>query len=96
MSRRYFVYLLTNRNNTVLYTGISGHLRRRIYQHKNKLMKGFTHKYNCSKLVYYEETDEVDIAIAREKQIKGWVRSKKDQLINEKNPEWRDLAEDWF
>ena len=87
----YYVYLITNANNTVLYCGVTNDLVRRIYQHKNKLVDGFSKKYNLSKLVYFESTTDVKSAIAREKQIKGWTRSKKNILINEKNPEWLDL-----
>jgi putative endonuclease len=95
-SKKYFVYLLTNGRHTVLYTGITNSLERRIWQHKNKTFPGFTKKYNCDQLVYFEEYDEVDQAIAREKQIKGWLRVKKNALIETTNPEWRDLAADWY
>ena len=87
----YFVYLLTNKSNKVLYTGITNDLERRCYEHKSKNIKGFTQKYNVDKLIYYESFDFVDLAIAREKQIKGYSRTKKIILINEFNPEWKDL-----
>ena len=87
---------MTNKNNNVLYTGITNNLERRIFEHKNKLIKGFTEKYNINKLVYYEETDDVGEAIYREKQIKGWLRIKKINLINKFNSEWGDLSKDWF
>ncbi len=91
----YYVYMLTNWNNKVLYTGITNNLERRIYEHKNKLVKGFTSKYNVNKLVYFEYTSDVNSAIAREKEIKGWVRRKKNELIESINPEWRDLSEEF-
>ena len=81
----YYVYILTNINNTVLYTGVTNDLIRRCHEHKNKLVKGFTEKYNVDKLVYYEVFDYIDLAIKREKQIKGFSRAKKDILINKIN-----------
>ena len=92
----YYVYILANWNNKVLYTGVTGNLQRRIYEHKNKLADGFTNKYNVDKLVYYDLTDDVREAIKREKEIKGWKRFKKDDLISGFNPEWRDLSEDIY
>ena len=86
---------MTNWNNKVLYTGITNDLERRIYEHKNKLIEGFTKKYNVNKLVYYECTTDVYSAITREKQIKGWTRQKKNELVQSVNPEWRDLSEDF-
>jgi len=71
-------------------------LRRRVYEHKNKLIPGFTNKYNITKLVYYEECKDIKIAIPREKQIKGWLRKKKIELIEKGNPNWEDLSKDWF
>jgi len=91
----YFVYILTNTHNTTLYIGITNDLERRLYEHKNQLAPGFSQKYNLHKLVYFENTGDVRSAIAREKQLKGWTRSKKEVLINSQNPEWRDLSEDW-
>jgi putative endonuclease len=90
----YYVYILTNWSNKVLYTGITNNLERRLYEHKNKLIKGFTGKYNVSKLVYFEDTTDVRAAIEREKQIKGWSRVKKNQLIETMNPKWKDLSEE--
>ncbi len=87
----YFIYILTNKNHTVLYTGVTNDLRERVYQHKEKLVKGFTKKYNVDKLVYYEHFTHIDEAIAREKQIKAGSRKKKIDLINILNPEWKDL-----
>ena len=86
---------MTNRSKT-LYTGVTNDLMRRVYEHKNKLIKGFTRKYNIRKLVYYETTDAIQAAIAREKQIKGWLRRKKIALIESVNPQWEDLSEGWF
>jgi len=93
--KQYYVYIMTNKSGT-LYTGVTNELVRRVYEHKNHLVKGFTDKYNITKLVYYETTNDVRSAIEREKQIKGWLRKKKIDLIESTNPEWRDLSEDWF
>ena len=93
---RYFVYLLTNWNNKVMYLGVTNDLERRIYEHKNKTVRGFTEKYNVNKLVYFEETQDVRAAIAREKEIKKWRREKKNNLVVTINPEWRDLSDGWF
>ena len=89
----YYVYMLTNKNNSVLYTGVTNDLRRRVYEHKNKLIDGFTKKYNVYKLVHYELVNDVNSAIAREKQIKGWTRAKKNALVESQNHEWCDLTE---
>ena len=86
-----YVYLLANKHNNVLYTGVTSDLIRRIYEHKNKLVKGFTQKYNVDRLVYFEICSGIVVAIEREKQIKGWSRKKKQDLINSLNPEWDDL-----
>ncbi len=93
--KQYYVYILTNKMNNVLYVGVTGHLERRIYEHKNKLIDGFTKKYNLTKLVLLEDTNDIRDAIEREKQIKGWLRQKKITLIEKTNPEWKDLAEDF-
>ena len=90
----YYVYILSNKWNKVLYVGVTNNLERRIYEHKNKLVKGFTTKYNVDKLVYYDSTNESIVAIEREKEIKGWKRAKKDELINSQNPEWKDLYDE--
>lgn len=87
----YYVYILTNKNNNVLYTGITNNLIRRTWEHKQKMIKGFTQRYNVDKLVYFEVFDYADLAIAREKQIKGYSRVKKAALINGKNADWIDL-----
>jgi putative endonuclease len=92
---QYYVYMMTNRSKT-LYTGITNDLGRRVLEHKNKLIRGFTKRYNITKLVYCESVDDVDAAIRREKQIKGWLRSKKIALIEAENPQWKDLSEEWF
>ncbi len=95
MSNQYYVYIMTNKNNTVLYTGVTNNLERRLYEHKNKLIDGFTKKYNINKLVFYETTNNISSAIAREKQIKGWLRIKKIHLIENTNPKWNDLSKEW-
>ena len=88
----YYVYIMTNQHNSVLYTGITNDLIRRVYEHKHHLDKGsFTAQYNIDKLVYYEVTSDVNAAIEREKQIKGWNRKRKNKLIESKNPNWDDL-----
>jgi putative endonuclease len=89
----YFVYIMSSDTGT-LYTGVTNDLTRRVFQHKNKLIDGFTKKYNITRLVYFEETTEIDMAIQREKEIKGWRRSKKIKLIKSINPTFKDLAED--
>ena len=87
----YFVYLLTNKNHTVIYTGVTNNLLRRIAEHKEKLIPGFTRKYNANKLVYFETFERVELDIAREKQIKAGSRKRKIDLIISMNPEWNDL-----
>jgi len=87
-----YVYILTNKNNAVLYIGVTSNLAKRIYEHKNKIIKGFTSKYNLRKLVYFEMLGDIKDAIGREKQLKGWLRSKKVALINNANPDWDDLS----
>jgi len=91
MDRQYYTYIMTNKNNTVLYAGVTNDLRKRVYEHKEKLVGGFTKRYNVTKLVYYEAFDDIENAILREKQIKGGSRQKKIKLINSMNKEWRDL-----
>jgi len=91
----YYVYIMTNKSNKVLYIGITNNLERRIYEHKNKTIEGFTSRYNLNKLIYLEHTNDVNSAITREKQLKGWLREKKIALITSQNPEWRDLSIDW-
>jgi putative endonuclease len=91
MNQQYFVYILTNLRNTVLYTGVTNDLLRGVYEHREKLIPGFTEKYNVSKLVFYEAATDVRASIAREKQIKAGSRSKKIVLIEGMNPKWQDL-----
>ena len=91
----YFVYMLTNWDDSVLYIGVTGNLPKRLYEHRSGLVEGFTKKYNVHKLVYFEQTDDVYSAISREKQLKKWSRMKKNMLVNSVNPQWRDLSEDW-
>ncbi len=92
----YYVYMLTNRWKTVLYTGVTNSLARRVWEHKHKLVPGFTKQYNCEFLVYFETYTEITQAIAREKQVKGWTRAKKNALIAKVNPAWNDLSAPWF
>lgn len=94
MSKIYCVYILTNKNNNVLYIGITNNLIRRIYEHKNKLIDGFTKKYNINKLVYFESIEDPKSAITRERQLKNWHREWKYNLIKENNPEFNDLYND--
>ena len=91
----YCVYILTNKSNRVMYIGVTNNLERRIYEHKQELVEGFTKRYHVNKLVYFETTTDVRSAIEREKQLKGWLRSRKNALVESMNPEWRDLSEDW-
>ena len=93
--KQYYVYITASKSR-VLYTGVTDDLRRRIYEHKHKLVPGFTSKYNVDRLVYFEATSDVHAALAREKQIKGWLRSKKTALIESSNPRWEDLSKDWL
>ena len=88
--KQYYVYIMTNKTNRVLYTGITNDLKRRVYEHKAKLVEGFTKKYNVNRLVYYEASREVESAILREKQIKGGSRGKKIRLVETINPKWKD------
>ena len=88
----YYVYILTNWNNKVMYIGVTNDLERRVYEHKHKLVDGFTKKYNVSKLVYFETTTDVYAAISREKQLKNWSRKKKNQLVEKINPDWNEIA----
>lgn len=91
MNYSYYVYMMTNKNNTVIYTGVTNDLKRRVYEHKEKMVEGFTKRYNVNKLVYFEVTNDVYSAIQREKQIKAGSRQKKIDLINSTNKEWKDL-----
>jgi len=89
--KQYCVYILTNKTNKVLYIGVTGNLPKRIYEHKNKSVEGFTKKYNLDKLVYFEQTSDVQSALRREKQLKNWRREWKIELVNKNNPNWKDL-----
>jgi putative endonuclease len=91
----YYIYIMANRSRT-LYTGVTNNLERRVFEHKKKLIEGFTKKYNLTRLVYYETTNDIHAALEREKQIKGWLRSKKIDLIESINPNWDDLSIEWF
>ncbi len=92
----YYVYLLASRKHGTLYLGVTNDLVRRVYEHKTKVMEGFTSRYHADVLVYFEETEDVQAATAREKQIKGWARARKIALIELANPRWSDLSEGWF
>ena len=92
---QYYVYIMTNGVRT-LYIGMTNNLTRRVYEHKHKLVDGFTKKYNINMLVYHEVTNDVESAIAREKQLKGWLRSRKMSLIESTNPSWIDLSAEWY
>ncbi|HOT19794.1 MAG TPA: GIY-YIG nuclease family protein [Spirochaetota bacterium] len=90
---KYYIYMITNRNNNVLFIGVTNDLKRRVFEHREKLVEGFSSKYNCSKLVWYEQTNNIGSAILREKQMKKWKREYNNNIINEMNPEWNDLYE---
>ena len=95
MDNKYYVYILSNQWKNVLYIGVTNDLNRRVYEHKNKLIEGFTSKYNVDKLVYFESTNDVESAILREKQLKKWSRIKKEKLIASLNPKKQDLSLNW-
>ena len=95
MARSYYVYIVTNWNDRVMYIGMTNNLERQVREHKEKRVGGFTARYNVDKLVYYEETNDVRIAIAREKELKKWRREKKNVLVRGTNPMWQDLAAEW-
>ena len=90
--KEYYVYILTNKTNKVLYIGVTNNLAKRLFEHQSKFVDGFAEKYNLKKLVYYEQTTDVYSAISREKQLKKWSRIKKEELIKSINPEWKDLG----
>ena len=92
--KSYYIYILANKRNGTIYTGVTSDLIKRIYEHKNDLVEGFTKKYKVHELVYFEETNDVESAIKREKQIKAWKRSWKLELIEKENPSWKDLSHD--
>ena len=95
MMKDYYVYILTNWTDKVMYIGVTNDLVRRLYEHKHELIEGFTQRYHIHKLVYYEQTSDVLVALEREKQLKRWSRSKKNALVETINPNWRDLSLDW-
>lgn len=94
--KNYYLYMMANWNNKVLYTGVTSNLEKRVWEHKNEIYEGFSKKYKTKKLVYFEQADDINIAIKREKQIKNWARNKKDFLINQINLQWNDLSDDWY
>ena len=94
-SYNFYVYILTHWNNKVMYIGVTNNLERRLYEHKNKLVDGFTKKYNVNKLVYHEHATDIHAALAREKEIKRWRREKKNNLVMTMNPEWKDVSLEW-
>ncbi|NEW78290.1 MAG: GIY-YIG nuclease family protein [Gelidibacter sp.] len=94
--KKSYIYFMANKNNTVIYIGVSGNLLKRVYQHKTKTCKGFTSKYNCDKLVYFEEFEDINQAIVREKQLKAGNRRRKEELIQQENPNWEDLSDGWI
>jgi len=94
MNNQYYVYMMTNKGNKILYTGVTNDLRKRIYEHKEKLVEGFSKRYNLNKLVYFETCGDIQSAISREKQIKDGSRQKKIDLINNFNNKWRDLYDE--
>jgi putative endonuclease len=94
--KQFYVYIISNRKHGTVYTGMTNDLERQVLENKKKLVDGFTKKYNLTKLVYFEDTNSALSAIEREKQIKGWLRSKKVALIEAQNPEWNDLSDGWY
>jgi putative endonuclease len=91
-----YIYIMASKRNGTLYIGVTSNLLKRVYEHKNNIIKSFTSQYAVHNLVYFEETNEIRTAIEREKQIKGWLRKKKIELIESINPEWKDLSEEWL
>lgn len=96
IQKQFYLYFLTNWTGSVLYIGVTSDLEKRFYQHKYKLKAGFSKKYNCDRVVYYEVYGDPEQAIKREKQIKKWSRKKKDFLVNKMNPDWEDLSLRWY
>ena len=91
-----YVYIMASKRNGTLYVGVTANLTKRVYEHKNNIIDGFTKKYSVHSLVYFEECEDITNAIGREKQLKGWVRIKKTKLIETLNPEWKDLSREWY
>ena len=96
VDHKYFVYIVTNWNNKVIYIGVTNNIVRRTYEHRNKLIEGFTKKYNLNKLVYFEEYSDIKLAISREKELKKWRREKKNKLVERMNKDWEDLSRDFI
>ena len=96
MNKYSYIYMMGNASRRSLYAGVCASLEKRVWEHKNGLGGDFTRRYKCDRLVYFEKFSNVEFAIAREKEIKGWRRSKKNKLVESLNPEWRDLAADWY
>jgi putative endonuclease len=96
MDKLSYVYMMCSASRRALYTGITAYLRKRVFEHKHDLIEGFTRKYKCHRLVHFETFTNINDAIAREKEIKGWRREKKNKLVESVNPGWKDLAADWF
>ena len=94
MANTYFVYIITNNNNSVIYIGVTNNLHRRLYEHQKQIFEGFSRKYNVHKLVYFETTSDIKSAIAREKQLKKWSRAKKNALVEKSNPSWEEIIID--
>jgi putative endonuclease len=94
--KKYYIYFLSNKNNTVIYIGVTSDLMQRVHQHKTKKYKGFSSKYNCNKLVYFEEFNSIVEAISREKQLKSGNRKRKEELIIKENSDWNDLSDGWI
>ena len=95
MTKTYYVYILASKRNGTIYIGVTNNLERRLYEHRNNLIEGFTNKYNVHNLVYYEDVNDIQSALQREKQLKRWTRKWKLELIEKVNPAWRDLADDF-
>jgi putative endonuclease len=96
MMKTYYIYILASKRNGTLYIGVTNDLQRRIYEHKNNLIEGFSKKYSIHHLVYFEDVNDINSALQREKQLKRWTRKWKVELIEKFNPDWRDLADEWF
>ncbi len=96
LNRYSYIYMVGSSSRRALYTGVTANLNKRVYEHKNDLVEGFSRKYKCHRLVYFETFEHISDAIAREKEIKGWRREKKNALVELINPGWKDLSEDWF
>lgn len=96
MTNTYYVYILASKRNGTLYIGVTNNLERRLYEHKNNLVEGFTKKYSVHNLVYFEEVNDINAALQREKQLKRWTRKWKIELIEKENPDWCDLTSDWY